>query len=83
MPMRELGSIVVLVHVVSFCFGCIVGSFLNVVVWRVPRGESLLSPPSHCPTDTKSVPGRISQSSVGLSTCPRNGCGSLISFAIP
>jgi leader peptidase (prepilin peptidase)/N-methyltransferase len=49
MPMRELGSIVVLVHVVSFCFGCIVGSFLNVVVWRVPRGESLLSPPSHCP----------------------------------
>lgn len=32
-----------------FCLGCIVGSFLNVVVWRVPRGESLLHPPSHCP----------------------------------
>jgi len=32
-----------------FCFGCVVGSFLNVVVWRVPRGESLLHPPSHCP----------------------------------
>jgi leader peptidase (prepilin peptidase) / N-methyltransferase len=25
------------------------GSFLNVVVWRVPRGESIVSPPSHCP----------------------------------
>jgi leader peptidase (prepilin peptidase)/N-methyltransferase len=29
--------------------GLLVGSFLNVVVWRVPRGESLVSPPSHCP----------------------------------
>ncbi len=29
-------------------FGLIIGSFLNVVVWRVPRGESLL-PASHCP----------------------------------
>ena len=30
-------------------FGACVGSFLNVVVWRLPRGESLWSPPSHCP----------------------------------
>ncbi len=29
--------------------GACVGSFLNVVVWRLPRGESLLWPPSHCP----------------------------------
>ena len=29
--------------------GACVGSFLNVVVWRLPRQESLLSPPSHCP----------------------------------
>ena len=29
-------------------FGAIIGSFLNVVIWRVPRGESLL-PASHCP----------------------------------
>ncbi len=29
--------------------GLLVGSFLNVVVWRVPRGESVVSPPSHCP----------------------------------
>ncbi|MDM7831224.1 prepilin peptidase [Cellulomonas edaphi] len=29
--------------------GLAVGSFLNVVVWRVPRGESVSHPPSACP----------------------------------
>ena len=29
--------------------GAIVGSFLNVVVYRLPRHESLISPASHCP----------------------------------
>ena len=29
--------------------GLVVGSFLNVVIYRVPRGESLLHPGSHCP----------------------------------
>lgn len=33
----------------AFVFGAIVGSFLNVCIWRMPRGESLVSPPSHCP----------------------------------
>lgn len=35
--------------VLTGVFGLLIGSFLNVVVWRVPRGESLVSPPSHCP----------------------------------
>ena len=30
-------------------FGLLVGSFLNVVVWRVPRHESIVRPGSHCP----------------------------------
>ena len=30
-------------------FGLIIGSFLNVVVYRLPREESLAFPPSHCP----------------------------------
>ncbi|MDP9164910.1 MAG: prepilin peptidase [Actinomycetota bacterium] len=29
--------------------GLLVGSFLNVVIWRVPRGESVVRPPSACP----------------------------------
>ena len=32
-----------------FAFGASIGSFLNVVVWRLPRGKSLVSPGSHCP----------------------------------
>jgi leader peptidase (prepilin peptidase) / N-methyltransferase len=35
---------------VSFVFGGIVGSFLNVCIWRLPREESLWEPPSHCPS---------------------------------
>jgi leader peptidase (prepilin peptidase)/N-methyltransferase len=38
-------------------FGLAIGSFLNVVIWRVPRGESVAHPPSHCPTcDTAIAP---------------------------
>jgi len=32
-----------------FAFGAIVGSFLNVVIHRVPRGESIVFPNSACP----------------------------------
>jgi leader peptidase (prepilin peptidase) / N-methyltransferase len=37
---------------VGYCalFGLIVGSFLNVVIYRVPRKESIVSPRSACPT---------------------------------
>jgi leader peptidase (prepilin peptidase)/N-methyltransferase len=35
--------------VVVGVLGLLIGSFLNVVVWRVPRGESIVSPPSACP----------------------------------
>ena len=31
-------------------FGLLIGSFLNVVVWRLPRGEPLTRPGSHCPS---------------------------------
>jgi len=30
-------------------FGLVIGSFLNVVIYRLPRGQSLVTPPSRCP----------------------------------
>jgi leader peptidase (prepilin peptidase)/N-methyltransferase len=35
--------------------GALVGSFLNVVVWRLPRGESLVRPRSRCPACDKPI----------------------------
>ena len=34
---------------VAGVFGCCIGSFLNVCIWRMPRGESVVFAPSHCP----------------------------------
>jgi len=32
-----------------FIFGLLIGSFLNVVIYRLPLGESIVFPGSHCP----------------------------------
>jgi leader peptidase (prepilin peptidase)/N-methyltransferase len=43
------------VYVVAVVLGLAIGSFLNVVIYRVPRDESLLTPASHCPTCRTSI----------------------------
>lgn len=35
---------------IAFVYGTVVGSFLNVCIWRLPRDESLIRPGSHCPS---------------------------------
>ena len=41
---------------VFFVLGCIVGSFLNVCIHRMPLGMSIVTPPSHCPHCKYSIP---------------------------
>jgi leader peptidase (prepilin peptidase)/N-methyltransferase len=36
-------------YIFSFIFGAVVGSFLNVCIYRLPKGESVVFPPSRCP----------------------------------
>lgn len=36
-------------YIVSIIFGAIVGSFLNVCIFRLPKEESIVWPGSHCP----------------------------------
>ena len=36
--------------IVMALFGLLFGSFANVVIWRLPRGESIATPGSHCPS---------------------------------
>lgn len=37
-----------LIGVLVFCFGSLIGSFLNVCIYRIPNEESVSFPPSHC-----------------------------------
>ena len=51
--------------IVFFCLGACVGSFYNVIVYRMPRGISLINPPSHCPLCKKRIPIRYNLPIVG------------------
>ncbi len=54
-PFSDLGAFGA---VVALLFGLVIGSFLNVLVHRLPRGESVVRPGSHCPACGAPVRGR-------------------------
>jgi leader peptidase (prepilin peptidase)/N-methyltransferase len=43
------------VQATAFALGLVLGSFLNVVIARLPRGESIVTPPSRCPRCKKAI----------------------------
>lgn len=69
----------------STVFGAIVGSFVNVVVYRVPRGESVVRPASRCPNCGEAVRARdnIPVVSWVLLRGSCRSCSSKISFRYP
>ena len=42
-------------YIVSIIFGALIGSFLNVCIFRLPKEESIVTPGSHCPHCQKPV----------------------------
>jgi len=43
-----LSAPLIVFGLIVFVFGAVVGSFLNVCIYRLPKGESVVFPPSHC-----------------------------------
>lgn len=73
------------VGAIAFAFGLVVGSFLNVVVHRLPRGESVVWPGSHCPACSRAIRPyeNIPLVSYLLLGGRCRGCGARISLRYP
>jgi len=75
----------VIMYFSAFCFGAVIGSFLNVCIRRLPAGESIVYPPSHCPGCGTRIRGRDNIPLLSyLLLCGRcRSCGSRISLRYP
>jgi leader peptidase (prepilin peptidase)/N-methyltransferase len=71
--------------VAAFLVGACIGSFLNVVICRVPLGESIVSPGSRCPACGRGIRPRenIPILSFLLLRGKCSGCGARISWRYP
>lgn len=48
-----MDTVTTLLYIIVFLYGITVGSFLNVCILRIPKGESVVTVPSHCPSCEK------------------------------
>jgi leader peptidase (prepilin peptidase)/N-methyltransferase len=69
----------------ALLFGLLVGSFLNVCICRMPKNESIVSPPSHCPECSYQIRwyDNIPLFSYLLLRGKCRGCGTHISLQYP
>ena len=72
-------------YLFSFILGSVIGSFLNVCIYRLPMGESIVFPPSHCKSCGRAI--RFYNNIPILSYLMLKGkcadCGSRISIQYP
>ncbi len=82
MPPLDAGWLIVLWLT---ALGGAIGSFLNVVVYRLPLGISLIDPPSHCPTCKRRIPWYDNVPVFGWIVLRGRcrGCGGSISIRYP
>jgi len=50
-----MNSVHLFFSILTFVFGAVVGSFLNVCIHRLPVGKSIVRPRSHCPVCRKAI----------------------------
>jgi len=69
----------------AFLVGACIGSFLNVVIYRLPRGESIVSPRSRCPGCGHAIPAWENIPIVSFVALRGKcaGCGEGISWRYP
>lgn len=75
----------IFIYIVSGVLGAIIGSFLNVVIHRVPREESIVFPNSRCPSCGATIAfyDNIPVLSYALLGGKCRGCRKAISFRYP
>src|SRR3990167_7680512 len=82
---KRLSEREALPYLFSFILGSVIGSFLNVCIYRLPMGESIVFPPSHCTSCGRAI--RFYNNIPILSYLMLKGkcadCGSRISIQYP
>ena len=74
-----------LIRIFAFILGTVIGSFLNVLIYRLPRRISIIAPHSFCPNCKKSIKWYENIPVISYITLGGRcaGCGKRISFRYP
>ena len=75
----------IVIAIFVFIYGLVLGSFYNVVGLRVPKGESIVRPPSHCPICDRNLTAKdlVPVFSYVFLKGKCRGCGTKIHWVYP